>query len=481
MKSLHQSPPKFGNLQRLAYGAGELGPAMAGSTMIFFQLIFLTDVAGMNAGLAGSVLLLARVWDAVNDPLIGWLSDHTRSRWGRRLPWMVASTVPFSLFFVLFWIRPPFLDPDSQWALFAYYSVIALLMSTVSTMLGLPHSALTAELSRDYDERSRLTAFRMGFSLGGSVGGLLVALVVFQLLKDSPSSLQYLVFGGAVAVIGLVAMVFCLFGIWKLAIWRDRLRLRRQKTDSLSEHPLPLGEQLRIIRSNKPFLLVCGIYLCSWLAMQFTATVLPFYTQSWMRLPAQTFQLLALTVQATALCLIPVWGWLSVRWGKKPVYFAGMSFWLAAQAGLLVLQPGAGPILFVMAFVAGFGISVCYLIPNAMLPDVIEFDELKTGQRREGIYYGFCVFLQKVALAIGTFLVGQMLAWAGYISSTGDQSTPEQPDAALWVIRLAIGPLPALALILGMILTAFYPITKESHRRVVEELDARRKTGTASS
>src|SRR5690606_6824808 len=129
MKSLHQSPPKFGNLQRLAYGAGELGPAMAGSTMIFFQLIFLTDVAGMHAGLAGSVLLLARVWDAVNDPLIGWLSDHTRSRWGRRLPWMVASTVPFSLFFVLFWIRPPFLDPDSQWIMFAYYSVVALLLS----------------------------------------------------------------------------------------------------------------------------------------------------------------------------------------------------------------------------------------------------------------------------------------------------------------------------------------------------------------
>jgi GPH family glycoside/pentoside/hexuronide:cation symporter len=110
-----------------------------------------------------------------------------------------------------------------------------------------------------------------------------------------------------------------------------------------------------------------------------------------------------------------------------------------------------------------------------MLPDVVEYDELKTGRRREGIYYGFCVFLQKTALAIGTFVVGQLLAWAGYIPSGPNEATPEQPETALLAIRLAIGPLPALALIIGMVLTAFYPITRESHRRVVEELDARRR------
>jgi Na+/melibiose symporter-like transporter len=176
---------------------------------------------------------------------------------------------------------------------------------------------------------------------------------------------------------------------------RDRQRLRRQEADEFAMKPLSLREQLRLVLANKPFVLVCGIYLCSWLAMQFTATVLPFYTQSWLRLPATTFQLLALTVQTTALCLMPVWGWVSVRIGKKPVYFIGMSLWLLAQGGLMYLQPGDTRIIFLMAFVAGFGISVCYLIPNAMLPDVIEYDELKTGRRREGIYYGFCVFLQK--------------------------------------------------------------------------------------
>jgi glycoside/pentoside/hexuronide:cation symporter, GPH family len=468
--------PQFGNSERLAYGAGELGPAMAGSTIIFFQLVFLTDVTGMNPALAGSILLVARIWDAVNDPLFGWLSDHTRTPWGRRLPWMLVSAIPFCSFFLLFWLVPEFTGPYAQWHYFTYYLIVAVLFSTFSTGLSLPHSSLTAELSRDYDERSRLTAYRMAFSLAGSVGGLLVALIVFELLKEEPKTIQYAVFGTAVAIIGLISVIYCLIGIWNIAIARDRQRLRRQEADEFAAKPLPLREQLSLLLANKPFVLVCGIYLCSWLAMQFTATVLPFYTQSWMRLPATTFQLLALTVQTTALCLMPIWGWVSVRIGKKLVYFIGMSLWLVAQAGLLYLQPGDTKIIFVMAFVAGFGISVCYLIPNAMLPDVIEYDELRTGRRREGIYFGFCIFLQKSALAIGTFVVGQLLAMAGYISSGPHDAVPQQPESALLAIRMAIGPLPALVLIIGMILAAFYPITKESHRRVVDELDARRRT-----
>jgi GPH family glycoside/pentoside/hexuronide:cation symporter len=164
--------------------------------------------------------------------------------------------------------------------------------------------------------------------------------------------------------------------------------------------------------------------------------VLPFYTQSWLRLPATTFQLLALTVQTTALCLMPFWGWVSVKTGKKLVYFVGMSFWVLAQAGLVFLKPGDTKIIFLMAFVAGFGISVCYLIPNAMLPDVVEYDELKTGRRREGVYFGFCIFLQKTALAIGTFIVGQSLAVAGYIPSGRMKLIP----GAAWKALLAIRP-----------------------------------------
>lgn len=461
---------------RIAYGSGEFGPAIAGSTMIFFQLIFLTNVAGLHAGYAGTVLLIGKLWDAFNDPLIGWLSDHTRTRWGRRLPWIVLSVVPFAVFFFLQWLVPGFISQQNQLGLFAYYVVVSLAYNSFYTGLILPHNALTAELSSSYDERSRITASRMAFSLGGSVGGLLLAFVIFKLLANAPQTQQYFVFGATVSLIGIASMIFCLCGIWRTVITRENERVAVRSVEA----KVPLGEQFRIIFANRPFLIVCGIYLFSWMAMQFTATILPFYVESCMRLPAGDFQLLALTVQATALALIPAWGWLSVRAGKKPVYFYGMSLWLAAQIGLLFLQPGQKPLLFACAFVAGFGISVCYLIPNAMLPDTIEYDELRTGQRREGVFYGFFVFLQKCALALGTFIVGQALAAAGYISHGPHDAIPVQPESAITAIRLSIGPLPAIALIIGMFCTWRFPINKAKHAEILRQLAERQRVNRSA-
>jgi GPH family glycoside/pentoside/hexuronide:cation symporter len=236
---------------------------------------------------------------------------------------------------------------------------------------------------------------------------------------------------------------------------------------------VPLREQFAIVFANRPFLIVCAIYLFSWLAMQFTATILPFFVESCMGMPGGAFQTLALTVQATALLLIPAWGWLSVRVGKKPVYFYGMAFWLVAQAGLVFVQPGQTALMYLLGFIAGFGISVCYLIPNAMLPDTIEYDELRTGQRREGVFYGFFVFLQKMALALGTFIVGQALAAAGYLSHGPHDAVPVQPESALTAIRLAIGPLPAIALLFGIFFAWLYPITKAKHAEILRQLAQR--------
>ena len=303
--------------RKLAYGAGELGPAMAGSTMIFFQMIFLTNVAGLAPGLAGSVLLVGKIWDAVNDPLIGWLSDRTRTRFGRRVPWMVICSVPFALFFFLNWWVPGFASEGSQLALFLYYTGVSIAFSSFYTGMALPHSSLTPELSSDYDERSRITGFRMAFSLGGSVGGLVVALVVFKVLGAASDAVKYATMGAVVAVVGLISMAVCVGGIWRLARQCDRKRLR----EGMARPGLPFRTRVAVLFGNKPFLLVCGIYLFSWMAMQFTATILPYFVGSWLGLSAAVFQLVALTVQGTALLLIPVWGWACVRLGKKPVYF----------------------------------------------------------------------------------------------------------------------------------------------------------------
>lgn len=470
---------KLRTITRLAYGAGELGPAMAGSTMIFFQVIFLTNVAGLDAGYAGMVLLIGKLWDAFNDPLIGWLSDRTRSPWGRRLPWITVSALPFALFFLLQWIVPGFVSQTNQLGLFAYYALVSLAFSSCYTGLILPHNALTAELSHDYDERSRITASRMAFSLGGSVGGLLLALAVFKALAYASSAVQFACLGLGVAVCAIVALVCCLTGIWRTVRASERRREAIEAKLAAARH-MPLLEQLEVVFANRPFVIVCAIYLFSWMAMQFTASILTLYVESCMGLSREEGSLLALAVQATALLLIPAWGWLSVRVGKKPVYFYGMAFWLTAQCGLLFLHRGQTGLLFFLGFLAGFGISVCYLVPNAMLPDTIEYDELRTGQRREGIFYGFFVLLQKLALAVGTFIVCQALAAAGYISHAAGQPVPVQPESALTAIRIAIGPLPAVALIIGMICAWKFPITKAKHVEILRELAERKRARTSS-
>jgi GPH family glycoside/pentoside/hexuronide:cation symporter len=156
--------------------------------------------------------------------------------------------------------------------------------------------------------------------------------------------------------------------------------------------------------------------------------------------------------------------------GKKAVYIVGMLFWIGVQVFLFFLQPGQVVLAVVLGMLAGVGVAVAYLIPWSMMPDVMEYDELQTGERREGIFYGFMVLLQKLGLALGLFLVSQGLEWWGF-----DQNLPpaEQPESALTAIRFMIGPAPAVLLLLGIALAYFYPITQQKHAELRAQVAAR--------
>jgi len=456
---------------KLAYGAGELGPNMAGGLLILLQLKFLVDVAGLDAGRAGLVLLVGKVWDAVNDPLVGWLSDRTRSKWGRRLPWILYAAIPFALAQMLMWIVPRFgPDPVGQTVLFWYYVAAAIGFNMLYTMVTLPYAALTPELSDDYDERTSISSFRQLFALAGVLGGNILSFLVFQLLRDQPVTTQYVVLAGAVSGVGLVSLAVCLAGVWKRAV-----NSTPPPETSVAERAMPVWTQVGIAFSNGPYLCVCAIYLCSWLAMQFTASILPFYVESWLGLPPSQFALIALVVFGVAVLLLPLFAKLSHHFGKKAAYFIGMAIWIVAQFGLFNLAPGNSPLLYVLCVMAGFGVCVTYLIPNAMMPDTIELDELRTGRRREGIYYGLFVFLQKIALAIGTAVLGFTLHKAGYLEADPAALAPvQQPASALLAVRIAIGPLPAVALLLGLFFAWRYPITKASHAETLRQLAEQR-------
>jgi len=219
-----------------------------------------------------------------------------------------------------------------------------------------------------------------------------------------------------------------------------------------------------------------GIYLCSWLGVQVTATMLPYFVVNWMQLPDRHFTQMALAVQVTALLMTGFWSYWGHRWGKRKVYCVAIPLTLIAQAGLFLLQPGQVIAMYGIGILAGAGLAVAYLIPWSMLPDVIDFDELQTGQRREGIFYGFVVQLQKIAIAIALFMVGKILDFSGFISTSSEQATAiTQPDSALLAIRWLIGPIPSLVLIGGLIFTYIYPITREFHEEILLKLTERHR------
>ena len=459
------APEKLSLATKLAYGAGDLGPAITQNILVFFLLPFFTTVAGLEAGIAGTILALSKIWDAVNDPIVGVLTDRTQTRWGRRRPWILLGAVPFGITFFLQWLVP---FPGQPGLLFVYYILVAVLFNSFYTAVNLPYTALTPELTQDYDERTSLTNFRFAFSIGGSLlSGLLYPRLITALggqgiCGDGNGAGVYLTY----ALSGVLWSVICVLPLfWCVAGTRERYQV--------STGELPFRQQWRIVLNNRPYLFVIGLYLCSWLALQITATIIPYFVTLWMELPSGWVGNTILAVQGTAFVMLFVWNQISKRIGKRAVFALGMVIWMSAQMGLLMVQPGQVTLMVSLAVLAGVGVSTAYLIPWAMVPDVIELDELETGQRREGVFYGFMVLLQKVGLAGGLFLVGQILQGSGFISSIPCAPTPTQPESALTAIRLMIGPVPALALAGGLILAYFYPITRQRHAEILQQLTER--------
>jgi glycoside/pentoside/hexuronide:cation symporter, GPH family len=479
---------------KLAYGVGELGGEIPGNILVFYLLFFLTNIAGLNPTLAGSVLLVGKLWDAINDPMIGWLSDRTHSPLGRRYPWMLGGAIPLGICFVLQWFVPP---TTNQWLLFGYYSGIAFLFYIAFTAIAVPYSTLAAELTQGYDERTNLVSFKAAFSIGASIFSQVLALAIFATVV-APAQ-RYLILGAVCGIISIVAVGLCVWGTYR----RYNI-VQSQRKPAVVTPFIPIGQQLQIAFSNFPFLCLIGIYLCSWLGLQVTAAILPYFVTSWMQLDDHHFVQVAIAVQGTALATVFFWSaicqaqqrWTTSRFavfmpeglyviaqrvGKRAIYGLGIPITICGLVGLFFLQPGQVGLMYVLAVMVGAGLSTAYLVPWSMLPDVVDLDELNTGQRREGIFCGLMVQLQKIAVAIALFLVGKLLDSAGFIPTSSGQLSVTQPESALWAIRWLMGPVPAIVLVGGLVAAYFYPITRNKHGEILLKLIERRNIPTEKS
>lgn len=468
MLSLTNSEPIAERLTRrtkLAYGVGEVSRAAIQNIRVVFLLYFLTNVAGLNAALAGSVLLISRIWDGVNDPLVGLMSDRTRSRWGKRYPWMMIGVIPLAVFSFLQWVVPHFNLGDGldQLSLFVYYTLIALLFDTAFTAVIVPYSALAPDLAKTYDERTSLTSFQMGFSIAGGIGVLLLAQLIFGWVPNPDQ--RFLVLAGVCSTLVVLAIFLSVWGTY-----RQTASSRLARNDREASTQPPFWSQVSTVFKQREFQLVTGIYVLSWVSVQGMVAILPYFIQNWMNLPVQHVTQMVVLMQIAALVSIPLWRSLSQRVGKKGVFLLGIPALIGGQLGLSLLHSGQIGLMYGCAIGIGIGLSTIYLVPWAMLPDVIDLDELRNGQRREGLFYSLLMQMQKFGLAIALFLLSQGLNWTGFISTTGGSPMPVQPPSVLVSIRLEIGLIPAMVMMLALFLTYHYPITHEVHKTVLLQL-----------
>ncbi|MCF7803443.1 MAG: MFS transporter [Candidatus Marinimicrobia bacterium] len=437
--------------KKLGYGIGDISQTTGFTIVSFFFLFYLTDVVGIDPRLAGYVLLFGKVWDAITDPAMGIISDRTASNFGRRRLYMMWGALPYAITFILLWIKPAFITGGLE---FIYYTAIFLLHSTALTVVIVPYNALSAELTQDYDERTSLFSYRMVFSI---LFGL-VAAALPPLVKDSqPDRLTgYMLMGLTFSALIFIPMMVTAF-------------TTREKFKAAPNRIRSFRETVSTLWKNVAFRIAALVFLFSWMVLDVVAASMEYYVTYVAQLKPMFPAILGALFISSALC-IPLILWLSNTFGKPMTYIIAIAFWMSNLVLLFFIPSKSPGPLFTVAILSGVGVAAIHVIPMALAADVVEVDELITGERREGIYFGILTFMRKVATGVGLFFLGNILAYSGYVANA------EQPDSALTAIRIGVSFIPMFLLAVAVWIVSQYPLTQEEHTAMVEELEAGRES-----
>jgi GPH family glycoside/pentoside/hexuronide:cation symporter len=444
---------------KFMYGIGDIGFSLTTSILGAYFAIFLTDVVGIRPGIAAIAIFIGRSWDYINDPIFGYLSDRTRTRWGRRRPFLLFGALPLALTFTMLWWRPPW---EGTFSLAAYYALAYILYEAANTLLYMPYFALTPELTSDYDERTSLTTYRMFFSI---LGSLLAFTIPMAMVGSFTPENAHRVFtmGLTFGLVSAVPMLLVFLGT-------------RERQDYMQQDKPTLRHSLQAARRNQPFLYGLGIFLATWISVEILQSSLLFFIKYVVQREAQNDLIMA-SIFVVAILALPIWNWVSDRWSKRWAYIYGIAFWAVVQIGLIALNPATGlGLILTLCALAGIGVAAAHVLPWAIIPDAIEWDEYLTGERHEGMFYSLTTLTKKVATSIALPLVLLLLDVTGYVPNIA-----QQEPGALMGIRIVIGPIPAVLLALGIGFAYKYPLDRDRFASVVAEIAARRAAarGTA--
>lgn len=441
------------------FGMGDLFGGGGQLVINFFYLIFLTDVVKLNPGLAGVIVLISRIWDAVSDPLMGIISDNTKSKYGRRRPYILLGGIGIIIAFIMLWWPVSF---GTQAVTFAYVLFAYLFYSTISTIIMVPYSSMSSEVSMDYKERTVVNGTRLFFSQFAS---LLCAVLPMEIVKMASNvETGYILLGIVFGIFFAIPLIMIFF------ICRERAPMTHTKSKfSFKTFVAPFK-----IRS---FRLLIIIYMLAFFSMDVISSVFAYYMKYFLERPNELNYVLG-TMLIMQIVFLPIVVMLANKIGKAKVFIISASIWIGGAALLGLFAPSwPGFTIYVIAAIIGMGLCGCVVMPWTMFPDVTDVGELYFGERKSGSFSGIMTFVRKSSSAFGIFIVSQILNISGYIKPEtidGKEVLFDQPESLISALKVIVFAIPVVLLIITIFFAKKYPLTKAMHDKLRNLLEFKR-------
>jgi GPH family glycoside/pentoside/hexuronide:cation symporter len=446
------APERVPASKKLAYAAPAFALAVVGIPVYVYLPKFYTDTVGIDIAALGVILGSVRIFDAVTDPPMGYLSDRTVSRFGRRRPYIAFGAVFVALFLILLF-NPPQASPAFETIWFGVCIYALFLFWTIVTV---PYEALGPEITYDYNERNALFGLRDGLLIAGTLAAAASPAAVQAVLGLAPDA------EGERAKFFWIGLIYAPLVI--SSAWWCVLAVR--------ERPLPasttpgLWKGMHTVLRNRPFVILISAYTISAVGNNLPATLILFYVQYVLESPlADAFLLLYFV---TGIVCLPGWVALARRIGKKRAWLLSIGVNTGAFVGVFFLGPGDAAIYGVLVFLSGIGLGATLALPSSIQADVIDYDELLTGERREGRYLGFWSIAKKLAAAVGVGAGLAVLGMAGY------EPNARQPESVLLALRVLYALVPSACNLTALLIALAYPISEPVHRDLLEAIARRR-------
>jgi len=429
----------------IGYGAGDFGLNLFYTGLNLYLLYYYTDVVGIAPGIAGSLFMIALLWDAVTDPVMGAIASRTRSRFGRYRPYLLFGGPLLGASFVLLFAAPVFWPGTPVLACLLTH----LLFRTVYTVFGVPYASLSAAMTTRSETRTSLSGARMQFAtLGAIATAFLTPWLAGQL-------------GGGDLVRGYM-MTAIIYAFVAEAVFVVTFLSVREQMDVDTAH-LNFTSTLKAVKGNLAFwVLFASVVVCGVSSTVFTKSIV-YYTRYVIGEASMVRDVLTLYTIAAAAAVLG-WTLLARRTSKPFVLTVGLGLNAVTFLTLYVLAPESKPLFFALVAMAGIGTAATIVAFWAMLPDTVEFGQWKTGVRDESIFFGLYQLSQKAASGLGVGSVGLVLQAIGYVANA------EQAPETLQGLKLLNFGLPGVGMVAAVVVVQFYPMKGNRHGQIVELL-----------